>query len=133
MTNRPTFVVVAVIAAALVGCGTVEVAGLAAGDGGADLGGADLAAGDLDAPASDGPTAENPPSDAGAGEVLPDVGPDALPPATPACAPLGSQGQECRPRCFRCLGPDFAYLARSGAPCAAPGDLLCVYACGDCP
>jgi len=129
MTNRSAFVVVAVIAAALLGCGSVEVQGLAVGDGGADQ-----VAGDLDAAPSE-PSAENP-SDGAAVEVLPDAGVDLggeLPPAPPSCERVETQGAECRPGCSRCLGGNFQLLAKPGEPCAAPGGLLCVAACPDCP
>src|SRR6187401_1403414 len=120
MTNRSAFIVVAVVAASLLGCGSVEVAGLAAGDGGADQ-----VAGELDAAPSD-LSAENP-SDGAAVEVLPDAGVDLgaeLPPAPPSCERVESQGAECRPGCSRCLGANFGLLAKPGEPCAAPLGLL---------
>ena len=124
MTNRSSFLVAAALASSLCGCGSVTAV---AGDGGADQ------AADLVAPASD--TLPENQSEAGAGEVAPEVGPPDASPAIPACArgaqmPLTACAG--RPACSECLGSDFARLAQPGAPCAAAG-VVCVSDCRECP
>lgn len=111
---------------ALAGCGSVELAPLAAGDAGADLG--TESAPDLGPPASDANDAENPASDAGAVEVAP-------PPPPPSCSTLTPTHENpCALECGRgCASCSWCGKPTGPTGCVAASGSICVASCSDCP
>ena len=91
------------------------------------------------APDGNGPDGGAAAVDAGPPELPPslDVAGDVVEDASllPACSETPREPLTlCAPGCGRCTGSAFQWLAASGAPCrAAPPDIVCVYACAECP